>query len=137
MKIEELNKNEKKKDIEKIRSQMIGDILAGKHNFEDNSKLANYHAIFEENKEPYLINIWSLNNGLGYVIFHDFLIKVGQGHIFSSTDFEPAGEKLFQKAINDGLIEQFSEKSGMSNITRWKVIGDPKENLKRLKEELS
>lgn len=134
--MEEYNKkNENKEDIRAIQTQMIDDILKGKHDTESNKKLANYEAIFEQDKEPLFVNIWSIKKGyrLGYIVFHDFLLRVGKNKTFSSTDFEKAGIEMFKKAENEGLIKKISEKTGIGNITRWQVIKEPKESLENLK----
>jgi hypothetical protein len=132
--MEGLNANNTE-NIEKIRSQLIDNILAGKHDSENDNDLANYRATFLKGEEPLFVNIWSVKRGhqLGYIVLHDFLMKVGKGNIFSSTDFEPDGVKLFEKAAANGLIKQISEKSGLNNITRWKIVGDPRANLEKLK----
>ena len=119
-----------------FRSQ-IEEIIAGTHNYLDDEKLANYDTIFREGQEPYFINIWNRKegSGLGYIVFHNFLLKVGQDNTFSSTNFTDDGKKLFQKAIDDGLIKQTSEKPDVGGITRWKVIGDSINNLDKIKNE--
>jgi hypothetical protein len=128
---------DQEKELKKIRSEMIADILSGRHDTENLRKLANYDADFRTKEEPIFINIWSTKKGynLGYIVFHDFLIKIGQNKTFSSTDFEPAGIKMFKKAQEAGLIKQISKPEGVSNITRWEIIGDPKKNLEKLQKE--
>lgn len=113
------------------KKRKIQQILDWKHNYLDNTEPANYDAIFWEGTNHFL-NIWNKieKTGIGYIVFHDFLIKVAKnGGVFSSTRFTNAGERLFQRAIDDGLIEK---DVGLSShdVSVWKVIGDPAGNLR-------
>lgn len=116
----------------------IDAVIAGTHDYLNDEVPANYDAVFQEGAEPYFLNIWNRKkgSGLGYVVFHDFLIRVGSGKTFSSTDFTEDGEKLFQKAARDGLIRQLSGPSGITRASHWKVIGDPKSHLETLRDAL-
>jgi hypothetical protein len=116
----------------------INQVLAGEHNWQDDDEPANYDALFMDGKEPFFNNIWNKKRGLGlgYIIFHDFLKRVGEGNTFSSTDMTSDGEKLFQKAVKAGLIEQVSERAGLHRVTRWKVVGNPISNLEKIRNDL-
>jgi len=76
-------------------------------------------------------------NNYGYVLFHDFLSRVGVGNEFLSTDLTEGGENLYQKAIDDGLIEKISDPQGIDRYYKWRVIADPIENLQRKMNQLS
>ena len=117
---------------------LIDAILERRHNYLDNGCPANYDADFQEGQEPYFLNIWNREpgSGLGYVVFHDFLIYVGQNENFFSTNFTPAGNKLFTKAVEDGLIQQLHAPQGLANTSCWKVVGDPRANLEKIKTQL-
>jgi len=119
---------------EKMRS-ILQDVIDGSFNIFDIESMANYDAEFS-GEEPYFINIWNKQEGFGfgYIVFHDFLRRVGIEKTFTSTNFTDAGRALFQKATTDGLIEKVSEPSGLQMITRWKVVGDPTAHLIQMKD---
>ena len=120
-------------DTETMKA-IIQDVIDNEYNLFDVETMADYDADFS-GEEPYFINIWSKKRGygFGYIVFHDFLRRVGTGNTFVSTDFTEEGMHLFQKAVNDGLIEKISEPAGLQRLTRWKVIADPVENLEKIK----
>lgn len=120
-----------------FKKRKIQQILDWKHNYLDDTEPANYDAIFRDGTSHFL-NIWNKieKTGIGYIVFHDFLIKVAKnGGVFSSTRFTDAGERLFRRAIDDGLIEK---DVGLSShdMSVWKVIGDPAENLRIIERTL-
>jgi len=121
-------------ELTEEKRNLIHEILAGTHDYMNDDTPANYDALFRDDQEPYFLNIWNKENnkGLGYIVFHDFLIHIGVGSTFTSTDFTPGGKKLFQKAVDEGLIEQISSPQGFANQSRWKVLKDPKTNLQVL-----
>ncbi len=133
MKIE-LEKLNNQFDKDKMKS-IFQDVIDGEFNVFDSEKMANYDADFSGD-EPYIINIWSKQKGFsfGYIVFHDFLNRVGLDKTFVSTNFTDEGSKLFDKAVSDGLIEKISEPFGLQQLTRWKVIGDPINHLKQMKD---
>lgn len=116
---------------------VIQDVIDGKFDIFNVKTMADYDADFR-GEEPYFINIWNKEEGFGfgYIVFHDFLRRVGVGKTFTSTNFTEGGTILFQKAVTDGLIEKTSEKSGLQQFTRWKVIGDPITHLTKMKESI-
>lgn len=118
--------------------QKIDDVISGRHNYLDDNEAANYDAMFDYGPEPIFNNIWNRErgSGIGYIVFHDFLIKVGVGNTFVSTDFTGPGNKLVQKAVSDGIIEFVENTSHLAYKTRWKVISDPKVNLERIKNRV-
>jgi len=120
-------------------SKKIEEVLGSTHDYLDDSEGVNYDAIFTQDQEPFFNNIWnrSRSAGLGYIVFHDFLIKVSEGSVFSATDMTPEGQKLFQKAVSDGLIEQVPDSTGFHRATRWKVVSDPRLNLEKIRSGLS
>ncbi|MCD6109217.1 hypothetical protein J7J83_00420 [bacterium] len=126
--------------LEKIGSDQIEsivqDVIDGNYKLFDVETMANYDADFSGD-EPYFINIWNKQKGygFGYIIFHDFLRRVGTGKTFLSTDFTEDGANLFQKAVNDGLIKKVSEPFGLQRLTRWKVVSDPIKNLEKIKDQ--
>jgi len=98
--------------------------------------MADYSADFN-GSEPFFLNIWSKvpNYGFGFIVFHDFLRRVGFNKTFISTDFTPAGIKLFKKAQEAGLIEQVEVPANLGRYTRWKVVNDPNVSLESLKKQ--
>lgn len=131
------NKIEEEKISPEKICGVIQDVIDDKYELFDPEKMANYSADFSGD-DPLFINIKSYMKGygFGYIIFHDFLRRVGFNKNFFSTDFTDDGEKLFQKAVNDQLIEKVSEASGLHRLTKWKVIGDPIKNLEKIKSEI-
>jgi hypothetical protein len=125
---------EKEIDSDNMKA-IIQDVIDNKYLLFDPETMANYSADFS-GPEPLFINIHNeiKGSGFGYIIFHDFLRRVGTGKIFFATDFTAPGSKLFQKAIDDGLIEKVSEASGLHRLTKWKVIGDPVKNLEKIRD---
>ena len=123
-------------DKEKMKS-ILQDVIDGKFDLFNVETMANYDAEFS-GEEPYFINIWNKqkDHGFGYVVFHDFLHRVGIGKTFNSTNFTDDGKKLFDKAVSDGLIEKMSEPFGLQNLTKWKVVGDSIAHLKKIKDLL-
>ncbi len=117
---------------------ILQDVIDNKFEVFDSEKMADYDADFSGG-EPFFINIRSKQSGFGfgYIVFHDFLRRVGEGKTFISTDFTDAGKNLFQKAVRDGLIEKQSEPFGLNRLTRWKVTNDPVKNLEKMKDFLS
>jgi len=115
-------------------NKIIQDIIDGRFEVFDTESMADFDADFS-GEEPLFINIWSVKRGygFGYLVFHEFLRKVGLQKSFLSTDFTPDGERCFEKAVKDGLIEKTSEPFGLHRLTRWKVIGDPVQHLHTLK----
>lgn len=118
------------------RRAIIQDVIDGAYSLFDVETMANYDADFS-GEEPYFINIWNKQSGygFGYIVFHDFLRRVGVQKTFLSTDFTKEGSDLFQRAVSDGLIENVSEPFGLRRLTRWKVIGDPVKNLERMRDQ--
>ncbi len=145
-KIEEIDKDELKetqKDLndrfdKKEMQDIIQDVIDDKYELFDAETMANYDADFS-GEEPFFINIWSKQAGknFGYIVFHDFLRRVGEGKTFSSTDFTEAGSRLFQKAVDDGLIKKISEGSGLHRSTRWEVVDNPIKNLEKIKDKFN
>ncbi|HUT22194.1 MAG TPA: hypothetical protein VMX18_02155 [Candidatus Bipolaricaulota bacterium] len=125
--------------LEKISAEkmktIIQDVIDDNFSVFDNETMADYDADFS-GEEPCLINIWAKRKGygFGYLVFHDFLRRVGLQKTFLSTDFTEEGSNLFQKAMSDGLIEKVSEPSGLQRLTRWKVINDPIQNLGKISD---
>lgn len=115
---------------------IIQDVIDDKFEIFDVETMASYDAIFSEGHEPYFLNIWIVKPGygFGYIVLHNFLRRVGIGNTFVTTDFTPPGKRLFQKAINDGLIQQVSEQFGPQRLTKWEVFGDPVENLEQIRD---
>lgn len=115
---------------------IIQDVIDEKYELFDVETMANYDADFSGD-EPYFINIWNKQKGcgFGYIVFHDFLRRVGIGKTFLSTNFTQEGSNLFQKAANDGLIQKISKPYGLQRLTRWKVVNDPAENLERIRNQ--
>lgn len=112
-------------------AELIEDVIEGKFEKFDPASVADYDADFS-GSEPYFINIWSKRKGMGYVVFHDFLRRVGIGNSFVASDFTGPGLHLFEKASAAGAIRQVSEKSGFDRRTRWEVLGDPISNLEKI-----
>ena len=116
-------------------TNIIQDVIDAKYEIFDIDKMANYSADFNEN-EPYLINIWSVQAGFGfgYIVLHDFLKRVEINNTFLSTDTTDNGKKLMKKAEDVGLIEKIESNLGLARLTRWKLIGNPDDNLKEIKK---
>ena len=114
--------------------KIVQDVIDDKYNLFDAETMANYDADFS-GPEPFFINIWAKQkgHGFGYIVFHDFLRKVGDGKTFLSTDFTEDGAKLFARAQGDKLIEKVSDQMGLQRLTRWKVVGDPVKHLEEIK----
>ncbi len=121
---------------EQIRA-IIQDVIDGAYKLFDVKTMADYDAEFS-GEEPLFINIWNKKEGhnFGYIVFHDFLRKVGQDNTFLSTDLTSPGKKLFEKAIQDSLIEKMTENIGLHRMTRYKVINDPNKNLEKIKNQI-
>lgn len=115
---------------------IVQDVIDERYEIFDVETMANYDADFSGD-EPYFINIWNKQKGygFGYIVFHDFLRRVGIEKTFLSTDFTQEGSNLFQKAVNEGLIKKVSEAFGLQRLTRWKVTGDPVKNLERIRDQ--
>jgi hypothetical protein len=115
---------------------IVQDVIDGTYSLFDVETMANYDADFSGD-EPYFINIWNKQKGygFGYIVFHDFLRRVGRGKTFLSTDFTQEGSNLFQKAVNDGLIKKISEPFGLERLTRWEVVSDPTKNLEIIRDQ--
>lgn len=115
---------------------IVQDVIDSKYELFDVKTMANYDADFSGD-EPCFINIWNKQKGygFGYIVFHDFLRRVGVGETFLSTDFTIDGSNLFQKAVNDGLIKKVSEPFGLQRLTRWEVVSDPVKNLEKIKDQ--
>ena len=115
---------------------IIQDVIDNAYSLFDVETMANYDADFS-GEEPYFINIWAKQGGygFGYIVFHDFLRRVGIQKTFLSTDFTQEGSNLFQKAVKDGLIEKVSEPFGLQRLTRWKVVDDPVKNLEKIRDQ--
>lgn len=126
---------DKEIDTEQLKA-IIQDVIDNKYSLFDPESMANYDADFSGD-EPYFINIWSKQKGygFGYIVFHDFLRRVGTGKTFLSTDLTEDGSNLFQKAVNNGLIKKVSEPFGLQRLTRWKVVSDPIKNLEKIKDQ--
>jgi hypothetical protein len=116
---------------------IIQDIIDAKYTLFNVNSMANYDAQFGDH-EPMFLNIWNIQKGyqFGYLVFHDFLRRVGIGKTFLSTDFTPEGAALFEKAVADGLIKKTSEAFGIQRLTRWELIEDPIKNLERIKNKI-
>lgn len=120
---------------DKMKS-ILQDVIDDRFEVFDVETMASYDAIFSEGAEPYFLNIWTIKSGygFGYIVFHNFLRRVGTGDTFVTTDFTDSGRRLFQKAVNDGLIQQVSEQFGLERKTRWQVVGDPVDNLVKIRD---
>jgi len=127
----EMANSEKMKDV-------IQDVIDGTFFLFNTETMADYDADFRE-EEPYFIHIWNKERGkgFGYLVFHDFLRRVGVEKTFVSTDFTGDGRKLFEKAVQDGLITKEPHFVSLQRLTRWKVVGDPVEHLRRMKDSLA
>lgn len=122
-------------DKEQMRA-IIQDVIDGTYALFDVETMANYDADFR-GEEPLFISILAKQEGhnFGYIIFHDFLRRVGVKKTFLSTDFTEVGSNLFEKAVRDGLIEKISKPFGLQRLTRWRVIGDPVKNLEKIRDQ--
>jgi|GEM_PF-1276818 len=141
---QEISREEKFKSLQSAEEfnpdqikNIIQDVIDEEYLLFDVERMADYDADFS-GKEPYFINIWSKQKGynFGYIVFHDFLRRVGEQNTFLSTDFTQGGSKLFQKAVEDNLIEKVSDSFGLQRLTRWRVINDPVKNLEKIKKEV-
>lgn len=131
-----VERSEEKDDISREQMiEIIQDVIDGKFSLFNVETMADYDADFS-GESPLFINIWRKKEGygFGYIVFHDFLRRVGVQKTFLSTDFTEEGTNLFQKAVDDGLIEKISEPFGLQRLTRWKVVGDPVKNLERIRD---
>lgn len=115
---------------------IIQDVIDGTFRVFDVKTMANYDADFSSD-EPCILNIWSeqQGHGFGYIVFHDFLRRVGAEKTFLATDMTNDGARLVQKAEQDGIIQKVSEPFGLLRLTRWKVIGDPIKNLEKIRDQ--
>ncbi len=98
---------------------------------------AHYQALFWPDEPPFIMSIWSNVSGhnLGYVLFHDFLMRVGAGNCFYASPTTEKGEHLLRKAIADNLIRKEADpQKKWEHATYWRVMRDPVEKL-RLKLE--
>lgn len=90
-----------------------------------------YYRKGEENGCLFLVNIYGNENknGMGYIVFHHFLIEVGKGNIFITTSPTVDGDVMFGRAISDGLISREEGNPEISNSHIWRCIGDPAQSL--------
>ena len=81
---------------------IVQDVIDGKYELFDVETMANYDADFS-GEEPHFINIWNKQKGygFGYIVFHDFLGRVGVGKTFLSTDFTQEGSNLLFCVMQD------------------------------------
>lgn len=119
---------------------IIQDVIDDEFETFDIETMANYFADFYDNPEylPSFLNIVSYTPGFGfgYIVFHDFLRRVGFGNTFSSTAMTDEGRHLFEKAQRDGLIEYEKKDEGIVDRTIWRVTSNPITNLERIKEQI-
>ncbi|MCX6735897.1 MAG: hypothetical protein NTZ13_02340 [Candidatus Parcubacteria bacterium] len=129
------NSPEKKHSEEENMWDILQDVIDNRFEVFNVDTMADYDADFS-GSEPLFINIWNKKpgSGLGYVVFHDFLRRVGTGKTFLSTDFTGPGVSLFKKASNAGLIKQVSEPTGLQRLTKWEVTGDPVANMEKMRD---
>lgn len=132
--MDKLNHENKNEDNDLSQAAIIEDVISNQFQLFDTKTMADYDAEFS-GELPYLINIWTKQEGkgYGYIILHDFFRRVGVGNSFFATDFTGSGAHLFEKAIKDGVIQKEPQSTNLLNITRWKVVAGPLENLKKLK----
>jgi hypothetical protein len=116
---------------------IVQDVIDDKYLLFDAKTMADYDADFS-GAEPLFINIWNKQPGheFGYLVFHDFLRRVGMQKTFLITDFTDQGRELFKKAVADGLIEKISKPFGLHNLTQWMIIGDPTKNLEKIRDKI-
>jgi hypothetical protein len=111
-------------------------LLSGKANPDKDAEPAYYDAIF--NNPPYLNMIASKIPGheFGWMAFLHFLNYVGVGKEFSSSDFTKQGKSLFDKAVQERVIQPIQKQLGfrdtLNRHTYWKVINDPMKILRRI-----
>lgn len=76
-------------------------------------------------EKPLLLNVWNRDkgSGKGFDKFREFISEVGEGRVFLATDMTDDGRKMFQKAVDRGLITQVSGSKGLHRTTEWKVLG--------------
>lgn len=125
---------------EKIKPEqmrlIIQDVINGTFELFNVDTMANYDADFSGD-EPLFIKIEAKQKGqsFGYLVFHDFLRRVGRDNTFVTTDLTNDGKRLFEKTVSDGLLEKVSEPFGLHRLTKWKIIGDPIKNLEKIRDE--
>lgn len=73
---------------------------------------------------PLLLNIWNRRPGTGegYEVFKKFLEQVGSGKNFLSTAVTDDGKRLFEKAVNNNLIEMVAPERGIRQFSEWRVL---------------
>lgn len=73
---------------------------------------------------PLLLNIWNRQPGTGegYEVFKKFLEQVGSGKNFLSTAVTDDGKRLFEKAVNNNLIEMVAPERGIPQLSEWRVL---------------
>lgn len=116
---------------------ILDDVISGEFGVFNCESMADYSADFQHG-EPIFLNIWThiSGYGFGYIVFHDFLRRVGKNNTFLSTDLTDAGMILFKKAQDHGLIQKIEIAPNIGRYSRWKVIGDINQNLIRMKDQL-
>ena len=113
------------------------DVLNGKANPSKDTTPAYYDAEF--GKMPYFLMIVSKvsGQGLGFIAFLHFLQLVWLHYNekeFCSDDFTDAGKAMFNKAVQQGIIQQINKNVGLNlaRHTYWKVVKEPYEVLRRI-----
>jgi hypothetical protein len=96
-------------------------------NFENKTPSIESHADFDADFSgdiPLLLNIWNRQPGTGegYEVFKKFLEQVGSGKNFLSTAVTDDGKRLFEKAVNNSLIEMVAPERGIRQFSEWRVL---------------
>jgi hypothetical protein len=96
-------------------------------NFENKTSSIESHADFDADFSgdiPLLLNIWNRQPGTGegYEVFKKFLEQVGSGKNFLSTAVTDDGKRLFEKAVNNNLIEMVAPERGIRQFSEWRVL---------------
>jgi hypothetical protein len=96
-------------------------------NFENKTSSIESHADFDADFSgdiPLLLNIWNRQPGTGegYEVFKKFLEQVGSGKNFLSTAVTDDGKRLFEKAVNNSLIEMVAPERGIRQFSEWRVL---------------
>jgi hypothetical protein len=106
-------------------------IVEGWESFDPDS-MADYDAIFSENSESVLLNIWTKQpgEGFGQLVMYHFLDQVGVNNTFVCTDLTEQGSRLIEKLERNGMLERLKYTGNPAYPHRFKVIRDATEGLK-------